>query len=68
MLRSDPSAAVESAAILPLLHQYFDVIEIKPYGGALLHVLFSGIGQNFLADDPVAQRRAQLCIEAEDLL
>ncbi len=68
MLRADPSEAVESARILPLLPKYFDVLEVRPYGGGVLHLLFSGIAQNFRADDPVARRWVQVCMEVEDLL
>ena len=48
---NDPSEAVRSAEIVDTLRMYFDVVEYKPYGGGLLHMLLSGIAGNFDADD-----------------
>ncbi len=44
---NDPSEAVRSAEILPLLQGFFHVVEFKPYGGALLHFLLENIVGNF---------------------
>jgi SAM-dependent methyltransferase len=44
---NDPSEAIRSAEILPLLKMYFDIVEFRPYGGTLLHMLLSGITGNF---------------------
>jgi SAM-dependent methyltransferase len=46
-LKHDPSEAVRSADILQLLKRDFDIIEFRPYGGAILHMLLSGIAGNF---------------------
>ncbi len=43
MLFKDPSEAARSAEILPLLSERFEVVENKPYGGPLLHMLLSDI-------------------------
>lgn len=43
----DPSEAVCSSSILPLLPDYFDVICQRPYGGSLLHILLADVAQNF---------------------
>ena len=43
MIALDPSEAVRSAEILPLLDDYFDIVEHKPYGGTLLHILLSHV-------------------------
>jgi hypothetical protein len=43
MLAHDPSEAVRSDEILPLLEQHFDILEKRFYGGTLLHVLFASI-------------------------
>ena len=48
---NDPSEAVRSAEIVDTLRMYFDVVEYKPYGGGILHMLLSGIAGNFDADD-----------------
>ena len=68
MWLSDPSEAVESGRILPLLHEFFNVVEVRPYGGSVLHMLLSEIAHNFRTDDPEAHRALRLCFEAEDLL
>jgi SAM-dependent methyltransferase len=49
--RTDPSEAIRSADILTALKLYFDVVEMRPYGGAIQHMLFSGIVGNFMEDD-----------------
>jgi SAM-dependent methyltransferase len=43
----DPSEAAASSRILPLLHQHFEVLAQRPYGGTLLHVLLANVAQNF---------------------
>lgn len=43
----DPSEAVRSSQVLPLLGRHFDVLQRRPYGGAILRVLLSDIAQNF---------------------
>lgn len=43
----DPSEAVRSAEIMPVLHSLFDVIEYRPLGGAILQFLLSDIAGNF---------------------
>lgn len=45
--RNDPSEAIRSGEIVNILKLYFDIVEIRPYGGAILHMLFSGIMGNF---------------------
>lgn len=56
MWLSDPSEAVESSDIVPLIHKHFEVVERKDYGGAILHLLFSGIGHHFVSPDPDAKQ------------
>lgn len=48
MILSDPSEAVESDRIEPLLHRYFSVVEQKPYGGMILQNLLKGIAHHFM--------------------
>ncbi len=43
----DPSEAVRSAEIMPVLRTMFDVIEYRPLGGAILQFLLSDIAGNF---------------------
>jgi ubiquinone/menaquinone biosynthesis C-methylase UbiE len=68
MILRDPSEAIESFNILPLLHEIFDVVELKGYGGSILHLLFGGIAHHFLTPDNEAQELLRLCFEMEDFL
>jgi ubiquinone/menaquinone biosynthesis C-methylase UbiE len=65
---SDPSEAVESSNIIPMLREYFRVVKVNGYGGTVLHLLFSGIGHHFVHPDPVAERLLNLSFEVEDIL
>jgi SAM-dependent methyltransferase len=47
MNEADPSEAIRSADIMPLLSQYFQILEFKGYGGSLLHELLYDIAGNF---------------------
>ena len=47
MNAGDPSEAIRSAEIVPLLSRYFDVLEVKGQGGSLLHLLLEDIAGNF---------------------
>jgi SAM-dependent methyltransferase len=47
---TDPSEAVRSAELINTLKLYFDVVCYRPYGGAILHMLLSGIAGNFCTD------------------
>lgn len=67
MILDDPSEAVESSKILPLLNQLLNVVEIKEYGGTILQFLFSEIAHNFLSNNKETQRILHLCFEVEDL-
>lgn len=55
--QNDPSEAIRSDEILPCLKQHFDIVDEKPYGGALLHMLLSGTAGNF---DPHSDADAAL--------
>ena len=50
MNAGDPSEAIRSSELLLLLSQYFQVIEVKGYGGTLLHLLLEDIAGNFGED------------------
>ena len=51
IIASDPSEAARSADIVPLLSRYFKIVEIRGYGGALLHQLLYDIAGNFCEDN-----------------
>jgi SAM-dependent methyltransferase len=64
----DPSEAIRSGEILRLLPEFFDMVEIKGYGGTLLHMLLEGIAGNFAEDDPDAVKWLRSFFDAEDRL
>ncbi len=68
MQLSDPSEAVESDGILPLIEENFDIVEKKGYGGTILSLLFSEIANNFISADPATKRLLEMCFEIEDVL
>ena len=47
MLLSDPSEAVRSAEIVPLIRQRFKIVRQTDFGGTILHMLLSHIMGNF---------------------
>lgn len=68
MILGDPSEAIESAKIVPLLGSLFDNVELKGYGGSILHLLFNGITHNFLKDDEETRNYLRMIFDAEDML
>jgi|WetSurMetagenome_2_1015567.scaffolds.fasta_scaffold11833_5 SAM-dependent methyltransferase len=64
----DPTEAVESSRIVPLVRGAFDMIELKGYGGAVLQPLFSDIAWNFLPKGPETAALLARCFEVEDRL
>ncbi len=65
MLMYDPSEAVDSASILPLIREHFTVVEEKMCGGALLHLVFKDIAHHFLHPDQEALAVLNRCIATE---
>jgi hypothetical protein len=63
MNAGDPSEAIRSSELLPLLSQFFQVVEVKGYGGTLLHLLLEDIAENFGEDQ---NRHLQRLFDLED--
>jgi SAM-dependent methyltransferase len=68
MYLDDPSEAVESAEIMPQLHARFDVVEVRGYGGAVLHLALANISRNFVSTDAETLRLLHTCFDIEDAL
>jgi ubiquinone/menaquinone biosynthesis C-methylase UbiE len=68
MILNDQSEAGESEYILPNLNNYFSLIEIREYGGTILHPLFNGIAHNFLNSEKETKNLLQKCFAFEDEL
>jgi 2-polyprenyl-3-methyl-5-hydroxy-6-metoxy-1,4-benzoquinol methylase len=64
--RVDPSEAVRSADIMPLLRRYFTVVEFKPLGGSILQFLLADIAGNF--QDEVGEQLLHALFMTEDAL
>jgi SAM-dependent methyltransferase len=68
MLIGDPSEAIESSRLLPLLRQMFQEVELRPIGGTMIHMLLHGIAHHFTAETPESCKWLDLCFALEDLL
>ena len=68
MISMDPSEAVRSGEIVKLLHDFFDIVEFRNLGGAVLQLLLEGITGNFDYDSPEDMRYMKLFFEIEDLM
>jgi hypothetical protein len=61
----DPSEAICSSRLLPLLPEYFTSVRVRPYGGAILHMLLAGVAQNFTGTSGEAYLRSVMAAEDE---
>lgn len=61
----DPSEAICSSRLLPLLPVYFHSPLVKPYGGGILHMLLAGVAQNFICDEAEPYLRCVMAAEDE---
>jgi SAM-dependent methyltransferase len=69
IIASDPSEAIRSSDIVPLLARYFDVLEVKGYGGSIIHELLYDIAGNFAEEHhPGSIDRLRSLFQAEDEL
>lgn len=62
----DPSEAIRSAEIVPVLRQYFDIVEYKPLGGSILQFLLADIAGNF--EDEDGRKLLDMLFTIEDTL
>src|SRR5262249_31435750 len=68
MNRLDPSESIRSDRILPLMKKVFNVVEVKPYGGTINHMLLHAIVHNFDESKPEGRGLLALLMYLEDLL
>jgi SAM-dependent methyltransferase len=68
IIASDPSEAVRSADIVPLIAEYFKVLEVKGYGGAILHLMLYDIAGNFCEGIPGSLDHLRRLFTVEDNL
>lgn len=66
MMLADPSEALQSETILPALHNHFEIVEEKPLGGNILHLLLKDIAHHFLLCDDEKMGILKMLFDAED--
>jgi SAM-dependent methyltransferase len=64
---ADPSESVRSSEILPVFEMFFEVLEYRPYRGALLQMLLADIVGNFIGG-PQLEGYVSVIAEFEDIL
>jgi SAM-dependent methyltransferase len=60
MIAADPSESVRSDELAGILASRFDVVERRPYGGAVFHQLFNRIMGNFADDDDLVRTLVEI--------
>jgi 2-polyprenyl-3-methyl-5-hydroxy-6-metoxy-1,4-benzoquinol methylase len=68
MWLSDPSEGIESSDIVSKLSKYFNVLENRGYGGAILHLLYSDIAHHFITPDSTGSNLLNRSFGIEDAL
>jgi SAM-dependent methyltransferase len=66
MIDGDPSEAIRSADILPLLGAYFEVVETRNYGGTILQPLLADLIHNFHPEESVEDAEILRSLFAEE--
>ena len=66
MIISDPSESVRSLEILNEIYKKFNIVEEKPFGGNILHVVLKDISHNFLNEDDKTAELINKLIKIED--
>lgn len=68
LIAEDPSEAVRSAEVMPLLRERFVTLEEHPAGGTLLQHLLFDLAQNFDEAEPIDRALLELLCLTEELL
>lgn len=63
---NDPSESIRSADIMPLVHQWYTVMEEKQVAGSLLQLVFQDIAHHFIDPDDEAEQWLQYAFTQED--
>ena len=66
--RADPSEAIRSQDIIPVVSRYFEIVALNKCGGTLLQFLLSEIAGNFHEDDPSSMKVLEMLFTIEDAL
>ncbi|MEO8675486.1 MAG: methyltransferase domain-containing protein [Casimicrobiaceae bacterium] len=69
MLAGDPSEGVRAALILPFLRHRFEIELLRPFGGAILHMLYRCLDHRKMTDgSPESESVIRLLIEVDRML
>jgi O-antigen biosynthesis protein len=69
MLAGDPSEAVRAALILPFLRHRFEIELLRPFGGAVLHMLYRSLDAKKVTDgSPESESIIRMLIEVDRML
>ena len=68
VVAASPFESIRSSEIVPIFRRTFRVIELRPLGGTLQHLLYNGIVHNFTLDRREASSYVQAIIDVEDAL
>jgi SAM-dependent methyltransferase len=69
MLTGDPSEGVRAALILPFLSHRFEIELLRPFGGAILHMLYRCLNHEKLVDgSPESLSIVRLLIEVDRMM
>ncbi len=68
MIDMDPSEAINSAEIIPKVKEYFEIVELKKYGGTILHLLMNHIMANFDTENELDATILKLIFLQEQVL
>ena len=69
MLTYDPSEGVRAALILPFLRHRFEIELLRPFGGAILHMLYRCLDHKKMTDgSPESKSVIRLLIEVDRML
>ena len=66
MIEADPSEAVRSSEVLGVVSRFFETVELREIGGALLHPLLEGIIGNFDEGNPCDAALLKMIIALDD--
>lgn len=68
VIAESPFESVRSGEIEDLFRRHFEVVQARPLGGTIQHLLYNGIVHNFREDDDEAMRFVRMIAAVEDNL
>ena len=66
MILADPSECIESSKILPIIHQNFNILIEKPFGGSILSSVLKDIADHFFSVNAEKQEILETLFKIED--